>query len=283
MPNFRKGGAAILHNPTPTFSGAGDGTPRPQFIQWAQDEKKFVQFVTPLEEIPRVKMHQFIITGARDDGSLIYNDFVSRRDAGLDGEDGYDPIWTRFDLPPRDRCVAAAIALEPKRDSDGKISGWEVATKTTRKGDSVPEIGLIIQHPSNFFSWLATFESDTGASIQDCVFSVTRRGEKISTRYEFIKTDFPPVKAKDYSEFIPDLDGYLTYLADENRVRKLIDPLPDNAKLSRFAPDKVQQDNYQATASQPSSTASDAPWVDDEAPKNTRFAALQAKIDDASS
>lgn len=269
MPNFRKGGAAILHNPAPT-GGASDGTPRPQFIQWAQEEKKYIQFITPLEDIPRVKMHQFIITGAREDGSLIYNDFVSRRDAGIDGEDGYDPIWTRFDLVPRDRCVAAAAALEPIRNSEGKISGWNIATKTTRKGETIPEIGLIIQHPANFFSWLATFESDTGASIENSIFSVTRRGEKISTRYEFIKTDMPAMDLSDYGDVIPNIDEYLTYLADENRVRKLIDPLPDNAKLSRFAPEKPKQETSDESA----------PWDNEDAPSNTKFAALRAKIDE---
>jgi hypothetical protein len=273
MPNFRKGGAAILHNP-PSESQSELG-PRPQFLQWAQEEKKFIQFVTPLEDIPRVKMHQFIITGQRDDGSFIYNDFVSRRDAGIDGENGYDPIWTRFDLVPRDRCVAAAAALVPQRDSEGKISGWDIATKTTRKGDAIPEIGLIIQHPANFFSWLATFESDTGNSIQNCIFSVTRRGEKISTRYEFIKTDFVPVDLSDYADRIPDIDGYLSHLADENRIRSLIDPLPDDAKLSRFAPDKKP-------VAAGSSSEESAPWDNEEAPSNTRFAALRAKIDEAS-
>lgn len=273
MPNFRKGGAAILHNPAPATGFVNDGNPRPQFIQWAQEEKKYIQFITPLEDIPRVKMHQFIITGQRDDGSPIYNDFVSRRDAGIDGEDGYDPIWTRFDLVPRDRCVAAAAALEPTRNAEGKIDGWNIATKTTRKGDSVPEIGLIIQHPANFFSWLATFESDTGASIENCIFSVTRRGEKISTRYEFIKTDMPAVDLSDYADKIPDIDEYLTFLSDENRVRSLIDPLPDNAKLSRFADTKPQ------ASVQSEETP---PWSDDESPKNTRFASLRAKIEEAS-
>lgn len=269
MPNFRKGGAAILHTPT-TESNANSG-PRPQFVQWAQEEKKFIQFVTPLEEIPRVKMHQFIITGNRDDGSPIYNDFVSRRDAGIDGENGYDPIWTRFDLVPKDRCVAVAAALSPQRDSSGKIAGWDIATKTTRKGDVVPEIGLIIQHPANFFSWLATFESDTGSAIQDCIFSVTRRGEKISTRYEFIKTDFSPVDLSEYSETMPNIDEYLNHLADENRVRSLIDPLPDDAKLSRFAPERKA----------PTESESSPPWDNEESPSNTRFAALRAKIDEA--
>lgn len=268
MPNFRKGGAAILHNPTPS----SDGGARPQFIQWGPDEKKFIQFLTPLEEIPRVKMHQFIITGARDDGSLIYNDFVSRRDAGLDGEDGYDPIWTRFDLMPRDRCVAAAAALTPVRDSDNKVTGWEIATKTNKKGETLPEVGMIIQHPGNFFSWLATFESDTGTAIQDCVFSVTRRGEKISTRYDFIKTDVPGINPKDLSEFAPDVDAYLTNLADENRIRSLIDPLPDNAKLSRFAPEKPKQESSDSEAT--------PPWDNEDAPSNTRFAGLRARIDE---
>jgi hypothetical protein len=33
MPNFRKGGVAILSNPPRANSGNSDGTPRPQFLQ----------------------------------------------------------------------------------------------------------------------------------------------------------------------------------------------------------------------------------------------------------
>jgi hypothetical protein len=271
MPNFRKGGAAILHNPAPVAGGSNDGAPRPQFIQWAQEEKKFIQFITPLEDIPRVKMHQFIITGIRDDGSYTYNDFVSRRDAGLDGPEGYDPIWTRFDMQPRDRCVAAAAALSPVRDAEGKVSGWDISTKTTRKGESIPEVGLIIQHPANFFSWLATFEAEVGTEITNAVFSVTRRGEGIQTRYDFIKTDFPTVPESEFAGLLPDIDGYLTYLADENRMRSLIDPLPDDFKISRFGPAK-------AVAKDSSSEAT--PWEDDASPKGTRFAALKERIEE---
>jgi len=267
MPNFRKGGTAILETTT-TFDSS-----RPQFIQWGQEEKKFIQFITPLEEIPRVKMHQFIITGTRDDGSKIYNDFVSRRDAGLDGADGYDPIWTRFDMPPKDRCVAAAVCLNPLRNSDNKISGWEVATKTNKRGESSPEVGIIVQHSGNFFSWLATFESDTGTAIQDCVFSVTRRGEKISTRYDFIKTDLPPLPSSAFSDSIPDIDEYLVGLADEQRMRKLIDPLPDGWRLSQYMPDKT-------AAARQTPLEQDAPWDDEEAPKNAKFSALRARIEE---
>lgn len=265
MPNFRKGGAAILSNSAPTSNPFS--TPRPQFVQWAQEEKKFIQFITPLEDIPRVKMHQFIITGARDDGSFIYNDFVSRRDAALDGSDGYDPIWTRFDIMPKDRCIAAAAVLNPVR-TDDKITGWTVAQKSTKKGDVIPDIGLIVQHPGNFFSWLATFESDTGASIQNCVFSVTRRGEKVNTRYEFIKTDVPAIELDEYTSVVPDIDEYLTALADENRIRSLIDPLPDDAKLSRFA-----------DAKRPAAEEESKPWDDEQEPKNAKFSALRAKLE----
>jgi hypothetical protein len=265
MPNFRKGGAAILSSNTPTNNNS---TPRPQFVQWAQEEKKFVQFITPLEDIPRVKMHQFIITGQREDGSFIYNDFVSRRDSALDGPDGYDPIWTRFDLVPKDRCIAAAAVLNPVRTGD-KITGWTVAQKSTKKGDVVPDIGLIVQHPGNFFSWLATFESDTGGSIENCVFSITRRGEKVNTRYDFIKTDVPSIDLSDYASAIPDIDEYLTALSDENRIRSLIDALPDDAKLSRFA-----------EAKKPTASAEEsAPWDDEQEPKNAKFSALRAKLE----
>jgi hypothetical protein len=174
-------------------------------------------------------------------------------------------------MQPRDRCVATAASLEPIRDAEGKITGWDIATKKTKKGESVPEIGLIIQHPANFFSWLATYESDTGNAIQNRVFTVTRRGEGINTRYDFIATDqsLHTGALADYD--VPNIDEYLTHLSDENRIRSLIDPLPDDAKISRFGP---------APAKAKSEPIESTPWADDDAPKNTRFAALRAKIEE---
>jgi hypothetical protein len=271
MPNFRKGAQVIAQSGQKRESG----TPRPNFVNWEPDEKKYIQFITPLEEIPTVLMHQFIITGERDNGSYVYNDFVSRKDPAFDGEDGYDPIWDRFEVQPRLKSVALAAVLQPKR-SAGKITGWELASKA-RRDDTIDDIGLIVQTPANFFRWLTTFADDTGNAIEDCVFSVTRRGEKISTRYDFVKTEHPAIDLSAYAENFPDVEAYLGGLGDEDRLRSLIDPLPDTAMVSRYGGKNTTETNSQSDADAEHST----PWQepDEAAPRNTRFAALKQKME----
>jgi hypothetical protein len=268
MPNFRKGAQVIAQSGQKRESG----TPRPNFINWETDEKKYLQFITPLEDVPTVLMHQFIITGERDNGSSIYNDFVSRKDPAFDGEDGYDPIWDRFEVQPRLKSVALVAVLQPIRKA-GKISGFEVGT-TQRRDETVPDIGLIIQTPSNFFRWLTTFADDTGAAIEDCIFSVTRRGEKISTRYDFIKTENPAIDLSGYSDHFVDIEEYLTGLGDEDRLRSLIDTLPDHYQVSRYG----GKTEVSAPVSDKDAEKA-SPWeADEEAPRNTRFAALKQQM-----
>ena len=274
MPNFRKGAQVIAQSGQ---TNSDSGPKRPNFINWESDEKKYIQFITPLEEIPTVLMHQFIITGERDNGSYIYNDFVSRKDPAFDGEDGYDPIWDRFEVQPRLKSVALAAVLQPVR-KNGKISGWEVAGKQ-RRDDEIPDIGLIVQTPSNFFRWLTTFADDTGNAIEDCVFSVTRRGEKIATRYDFIKTEHPAIDLSEYSEYFIDVEEYLSGLGDEDRLRSLIDPLPDNAQVSRYG-----GKNVEAVAVKSDMDAEQSkPWEDEEeaAPRNSRFNSLKKQMEEA--
>lgn len=271
MPNFRKGAQVIVQS----GQTGGESSKRPNFINWESDEKKYLQFITPLEEIPTVLMHQFIITGERDNGSYIYNDFVSRKDPAFDGEDGYDPIWDRFEVQPRLKSVALAAVLQPVR-KNGKISGWEVASKQ-RRDDEIPDIGLIVQTPSNFFRWLTTFADDTGNAIEDCVFSITRRGEKISTRYDFIKTEHPAIDLSKYSEYFIDIEEYLGGLGDEDRLRSLIDPLPDNAQVSRYGGKNTET----ARPTSEIDTEQSTPWEEEEeaAPRNSRFTSLKEKME----
>lgn len=274
MPNFRKGAQVIAQSGQKSESGPR----RPNMLNWESDEKKYIQFITPLEEIPTVLMHQYIITGERDNGSYIYNDFVSRKDPAFDGEDGYDPIWDRFEVQPRLKSVALAAVLQPVR-KNGKISGWEVASKQRYDGETVPDIGLILQTPSNFFRWLTTFADDTGNAIEDCVFSITRRGEKISTRYDFIKTEHPAIDLSEYSDHFIDVEDYLGSLGDEDRLRSLIDPLPDNAQVSRYGGKNTENTprvNEMDTEQTP-------PWDGDDeaAPRNSRFSALKKQMEEA--
>lgn len=242
MANFRRGTEAAQK--AAERKSGGKFTPT---IYWKDaDETKYIQFLHSADDLITVLMHEYIITGHTDDGDPIYNSFVSRKDEGLDGPEGYDEIWDRFDIRPKQKTVAFAVELEPimetvKKNGRNKsvISGFQVAkrTFTTQEGEEreVPAVGLIIQHPGNFYGWLTTFAEDE--DIEDSVFRVTRKGKGADTRYDW----FPVGDSLDDEELdlaeedIIDPVAYLEDLASEDRMRDLIADLPDDATLSKFA------------------------------------------------
>jgi hypothetical protein len=141
---------------------SGSGKFMPNF-KWDNGETKYLQFLTPIEDVPTVLYHNFIITGFKDDGSPRYDSFISRRDEGIDGAEGYDPLIDRFQEVPSRRSIALAVELEPITETSGarkKIVGFDVATRQFEKEGktvTVPNVALVIQSPSIFFGYLATF------------------------------------------------------------------------------------------------------------------------------
>jgi len=210
-------------------------------LKWEAGETKYIQFITPVEEIVTVLFHNFIVTGYREeDGKPIYNSFISRRDRAIDGQDGYDELIDRFEVTPSQRSIALAVELEPVFKTSGKrktIEGFEVAERTFENADgdekTVPAVHLIIQSPGNFFGWLSTFADMK--PIESSIFAVKRVGKTTDTRYDWMETDAEPIDLEgilDEVEF--DFDAYLENLADEDRMRELIGPLPDDFKVNPY-------------------------------------------------
>jgi len=243
MANFRRGADAIADAAT---RGTSKFAPT---ISFEAGETKYVQFLTSIEEVPTVLMHQWIIVGHREDGSEIFERFISRRDPALDGPNGYDELIDRFEQQPTQRCIALAIELKPQygkgSGSRKTLVGFDIEERQfERDGETitVPAIGLIIESPFTFYTHLAQFEDV--APINETVFGVKRTGKSTDTTYTFLPTgqdalDLDEVVEEFYESFNP--EEWLEDLADEDRMRELIGSLPDGAKVARYPSKKEKK------------------------------------------
>lgn len=240
MASFRKGGDAVV-----AAAAKQGGAAWAPIMRFEGGETKYIQFMMPMDEIYTVLMHQYIIVGEREDGSPIYERFISRRDPGLDGAKGYDEIWDRFGYKPTERSVAVALEVEPifgeGKGTRKKIEGFDVVERQyeNQEGETVtvPNFALIVESPKTFFTHLAA-NADI-KEIDETIFAVKRTGKGTDTTYTFIDTGEDALDVADlFEEFTEtfDLEGWLENLADENRMAELIGPLPDDAKISAFPP-----------------------------------------------
>lgn len=287
MAQFRRGAEAI-ERASQRKSG---GRFAPVF-KFEAGETKYVQFLTSMDEIPTVLMHQFIVVGHREDGNPRYERFISRRDEALDGADGYDELIDRFGVTPTNRSIALALEVEPEVSRSGgkrTIEGFVPATRQfERDGETVtvPAFGLIIESPHTFFTHLAA-NADLMA-IEDTIFAVKRTGKTTDTTYTFIPTGFDALDVEDeLAEFTEwfDFEAWLDELSDEDRMREMIGPLPDDFVVSRFA--KKNRDEGGSRRSSRTRQRAEVDEVDEEAEeaeekpaatagsKSSRFAAIR--------
>ncbi len=238
MAKFRTGGEAVAA--AATRSG-GKFTPT---VKFEAGKTKYLQFLTPLDETPTVLLHNFIITGEREDGGKIYNTFISRRDPALDGADGYDPLIDKFGVMPTNKTIGLAVELEPqfeKKAGGGRqvLVGFDVATRQFENKDGetieVPAVGLVVQSPSNFWNHIVV--NDDIKPIEETVFAVTRTGADTTTAYTFVPAGDAMDLDEDLDEFFEqfDFEALLDDWADEDRIRELIDPLPSDFVVSAYA------------------------------------------------
>src|SRR3954471_17237886 len=111
-------------------SGGSRFTP---YVGVKPGEKKYLQFLTPLDEVPGALLHQFIITSYNDKGEPNFNNFISPRDKAIDGPSGSDEIQDRFKVSPTYRLFAVAVEMEPVQEKvNGKLKtvGYEPAIRT---------------------------------------------------------------------------------------------------------------------------------------------------------
>jgi hypothetical protein len=295
---FQRGAAAVKTAAAGT--GGGGFTPR---IIWKDDqEKKFVQFLTPMSDIPTVPMHQFIHVSKTEDGKgFVMRDFIIAPD---EGEEPYDPIEEKFGERPSMKSIALAVELEPVWETvNGRRKAVDFNVKKRKwkdkdsKEHSGPAVGLVINAPSNFFGHLATIDED--APIEEQIFAVTRNGKDTNTSYTFVKAG-NAIELELPEDQLTNLDSYLEELADPERMRKLIEPLADDWPITKYpkAKDKDKKksgsssrSNTTTSAATTTSTASEdvyeepaeeEPAVAAEAParsgKSSRFANLHKEL-----
>lgn len=235
MAGFRRGIEAAKQ--AATRSQGGKFTPS---FKWEPEETKYLQFLTSLDEIATVLMHRFIIVGHREDNSEIYENFISRRDPGLDGPDGYDEIIDRFEIQPTQRCIALAVELEPQYTNGPrkKIEGFDLAYRQFERDNEtveVPNVALVIESPHTLFSQVMNL-ADMGEEISEKVVAIKRSGKGTDTTYTILPVsdaiDFEDALDEFFEEF--DFEGWLEELADEERMKEFIGDLPDNAILTKF-------------------------------------------------
>lgn len=235
---LRKGPEAIQAR----LDSAGASTSFTPVHQFKLNEIKYLQFLEPIEDVPEVLMHQFITVGYRENGSEIYERFISRKDPNLDGPEGDDPLVDRFGLVPTSRCITLAVEMEPVYGdtTPGKrkvIEDWKVAQRQFENRDgetvTVPNVALVIESPFTLFGHLTTM-ADIGP-IEDTIFGI----KQTSTLKDFtvIQTntdalDLSEELAEFFEEF--DFDAWLEELADVDRMHALIDPLPDDFPVSKY-------------------------------------------------
>jgi hypothetical protein len=240
MASFRTGAKAVVE--AASRQGVSAWAP---ILRFEPGETKYIQFMHTMDEVTTVLMHQYIIVGEREDGSPIYERFISRRDPALDGPKGYDEIWDRFGYAPTERSIAVVLELEPVygtgKGSRKTIEGFDVVERQyeNQEGETVtvPNFVLVIESPRTFFTHLAA-NADI-KEINETIFAVKRTGKGTDTTYTFIDTGYPALDVEElYEEFAQtfDLEAWLTNLADERRMEELIGPLPDDAKIATFPP-----------------------------------------------
>lgn len=217
---FRKGTAEIEDSAARKGGGSFSFVPR---IRWREDaESKFILVLTPIEEVVRARLHEWIPVGKGEkaDGEEYtrWEDFIERTDPAI-GED-YDDLTTRLDRDAKDRHIGVVVELAPVYETvkdRKKVKKFVAQTSTyTRKTDdgeiemTQPDLGLVIESSKTFWGTMSSFEQSQGPLI-GLPMQVIRRGKDQNTRYDGIPFIDVPV---DLSPIIDHLDG-ISYLSDD--------------------------------------------------------------------
>jgi len=192
--------------------GGGKYTP---FIYWKESkERKFLAFVTPIEEVPTLNVHPFVQT---PNGKRFFvcrkNDFL------LEDSGGACVLCDEHNEKPVTRNAAVAVVLEPveeKVNGKKKITGFELKMRTFERKDgteeTVPEVGMVVQAASNFFMPLASFTTRKG-DITDYPLEVERIGKDQKTSYQFY--EYPDDMRPDLSEYKDEIPNIIDWISEK--------------------------------------------------------------------
>lgn len=244
MPTFRRG-AAEIEKSTQRSKGGSLGKFAPS-IYWGDDkEVKYLLFLNPIEDIPRLDMINFIPVKNKDGELMYYASTIARSDACFGDEAvNPDPLVDQWDAPVKDSNLFVAVELEPVMEEKRgrpkpvgftiKLNEFERRIKNdkdelTDETETVtaPAFGFIQESASNFGAVLGSHDASE-FPIQDWAIKVQRIGKGTDTKYTVTGYEDIPI---DRAPFIEHLEG-ISYLSDVmDDLKTGVDGLDDDAAL----------------------------------------------------
>lgn len=194
------------------------------YINWKDEDTKTLYFITPIDEVMRIMMHQFVkkVVETDDGGEKdIWLNFMCRKDpAWLDESGGECQLCDEIGHKAVEKVLAIAVEVEPVMDGK-RFTGVEVKTHsgTDREGNEkeYPNVGIVTQSAHNFFQYLLT--QSERRDISDTSWEITREGTGLTTKYNFYPVEFAP-NLDDVIDHIPDLYDYVSDLGSAERYER---------------------------------------------------------------
>jgi hypothetical protein len=258
MAEFKKGAAAIKE--TADAKGSRKFTPN---IYWKEGDARTLAFITPIDEVPRIKIHQMVqIPDDTKEKGHKWESFLCQKDPTMvEAYGGKCVLCDTIGHKATDRFAALAVELKPVKQGK-EIVSWEVEySKFTRQDGTeveIPRWGLVLQGAKNFFSYLAAYD-ETKGDITKLGWEIVREGGGVGTKYHM----YPEkgVSLPDFADLeLPDLDDLLRDMGTAEHY---------NSNLSEVEPGS--QPSFGNDAPNPVAPSSS----DDKAAK---FAELEARL-----
>lgn len=230
MAEFRKGVALIKE--TAESKGGGGARKFTPNIYWKEGDIRTLAFVTPAEEIPKVKLHQMVrIPDDSLERGFKYETFLCRKDPSLLAESGGACILCdHIGHDATERFVALAMELEPVKTGK-ETTGFNVKVNKVKRDDGTeidyPRWGLVIQGAKNFYAWLAAYDESKG-DITKLGFEIHREGDSIGTKYHFFPEKGVPLpdNLAEVLEDVPTLENLLEEMGSDEKYAQLSEVEP---------------------------------------------------------
>jgi hypothetical protein len=246
-------------------------------IYWKVDgenDLKYLAFLTPLAEVPRLLLHPFVRTpnGGRT--------LVCRKNEIFEDENpsGECPICDEFKKAPRNQWLALAVELEPEYERQNgrqvivgfkpKMDEWEYEKDGKTETGSAPHVGIVIQALKNFWT---PFSAKVNREItrkgvgdlNEIVYEIQRVGKtKEDTTYLF--EPYEPELRPDLSEFeFPTLEDWIE---SKGSLQYYEEELSGGVEEDGDSPS--------------SSNEEQAPTAEAQASSESRFEALKQKLEE---
>jgi hypothetical protein len=203
----------LKRGPEHMVSSGGKGRFLPAIYWKDNNESRYLAFVTPVAEVPKLPIH-FIRTANG------WRDFVCRKSEIFEDENptGACEICDRYKKKPDFKAVALAAELTPEFSRENgrkRVTGfemlmdeWESEQDGKTETRQAPHVGIIKQAFKNFWTpFVAEIEREQTRNgvgdLNEVVYEIVRVGKGNSTTYKFYAYEERP----DLSEY---LDGFPT-------------------------------------------------------------------------